>query len=221
LGIAEHLLAGAPRGVEGAAGQQARQVLVERADRRRDRHVVVVEDDQQVGVDHAGVVERLEGLPADIAPSPMIATTRRSSPLLRAATAMPSAAEIEVDEWPTPKVSYSLSHAAREAGHAVLHAQPLHAGAAAGQGLVRIGLVADVPHQAVGRRVEHVVQGDGQFDRAEVGRQMAAGLRHRFERKARSSSASCGSCSRSSARRSAGKLMVSSRGWFIRKVRRR
>ena len=37
-------------------------------------------------------------MPALIAPSPMIATALRSSPLSLAATAMPSAAEIEVDE---------------------------------------------------------------------------------------------------------------------------
>ena len=46
---------------------------------------------------------------ADMAPSPITATTRRDSPLSRAATAMPRAAEIDVEEWPTPKVSYSLS----------------------------------------------------------------------------------------------------------------
>ena len=48
-------------------------------------------------------------MPADIAPSPMMDTTCRSSPLCLAASAMPSAAEMEVEEWPTPKVSYSLS----------------------------------------------------------------------------------------------------------------
>jgi hypothetical protein len=48
-------------------------------------------------------------MPAVIAPSPITATTLRVSPLRWAAIAMPSAAEIEVDEWPTPKVSYSLS----------------------------------------------------------------------------------------------------------------
>ncbi len=48
-------------------------------------------------------------MPAVIAPSPMIATTLRCSPLSSAATAMPSAALIEVLEWPTPKVSYALS----------------------------------------------------------------------------------------------------------------
>ncbi len=48
-------------------------------------------------------------MPALIAPSPITATTRRSSPLRAAAIAMPSAAEIDVDECAVPKVSYSLS----------------------------------------------------------------------------------------------------------------
>ncbi len=48
-------------------------------------------------------------MPALIAPSPITATTLRFSPFSRAAIAMPSAAEIEVDECAVPKVSYSLS----------------------------------------------------------------------------------------------------------------
>ena len=44
-------------------------------------------------------------MPADIAPSPMMAIALRASPLCLAASAMPRAAEIEVEEWPTPKVS--------------------------------------------------------------------------------------------------------------------
>ena len=43
--------------------------------------------------------------PAVIAPSPITATTRRAMPCCCAPTAMPSAALIEVLEWPTPKVS--------------------------------------------------------------------------------------------------------------------
>ena len=102
--------------------------------------------------------------------------------------------------------------AAREAGDAILHAQARHAVAAAGEHLVRVGLVADVPDQAVVRRVEHVVQGDGQFDRAQVRRQVAAGLGHRFEQEGAQFLGQRGSCSRGSARRSAGLLMVSSSG---------
>jgi hypothetical protein len=44
-------------------------------------------------------------IPAVIAPSPITATTRRSSPARRAATAMPSAAPMEVLECAVPKVS--------------------------------------------------------------------------------------------------------------------
>ncbi len=43
--------------------------------------------------------------PALIAPSPITATTRRSLRVRRFASAMPSAALIEVLEWPTPKLS--------------------------------------------------------------------------------------------------------------------
>ena len=46
-----------------------------------------------------------KAMPADMAPSPMTATHLRLSPLDFAATAMPSAAEIEVEECAVPKVS--------------------------------------------------------------------------------------------------------------------
>ena len=42
------------------AGEQSSQVVVERADIRRNRHVVVVEDHQQVGIHGASIVECLE-----------------------------------------------------------------------------------------------------------------------------------------------------------------
>src|SRR3546814_14144311 len=48
-------------------------------------------------------------MPAVIAPSPITATTRRWSSRWASAIAIPSAAEIEVELWPTPKVSYALS----------------------------------------------------------------------------------------------------------------
>ncbi len=42
-------------------GQQFGEVTADGADRRADGHLVVIEDDQQVGVERAAVVERLEG----------------------------------------------------------------------------------------------------------------------------------------------------------------
>ena len=68
-----------------------------------------------------------------------------------------------------------------EAGQAAALAQRADAVAPAGQDLVRIGLVADVPDQPVGRRVEHVVQRHGQLDHAEAGAEMAAGLGDRVD----------------------------------------
>ena len=50
-----------------------------------------------------------KAMPAVIAPSPMMATQWRLSPLSCAPSAMPSAAEIEVEECAVPKASYSLS----------------------------------------------------------------------------------------------------------------
>ena len=67
--------------------------------------------------------------------------------------------------------------ALREAGQPAQLAQRAHALAPAGEDLVRIGLVAHVPHQPVIGRLEHVVQRDRQLDGAEVGRQMSARLR--------------------------------------------
>ena len=40
---------------------------------------------------------------------------------------------------------------------------------------MRIALVADVPHQPVVRRVEHVVERGRQFHHAQAGAEMAAG----------------------------------------------
>ena len=67
-----------------------------------------------------------------------------------------------------------------KAGNAALHAQPGHAGAPPGEHLVGVALVAHVPDQAVFRGVEQVVQGDGEFHRAQVGGQVAAGAGHGF-----------------------------------------
>ncbi len=41
---------------------------------------------------------------------------------------------------------------------------------------MRVGLVADIPDQAIVRRIENVMQGDGQLDDAESGTEVPAGL---------------------------------------------
>jgi len=51
----------------------------------------------------------------------------------------------------------------RKAGDPLRFAQGLHAVTAAGENLVRISLVANIPYQLVIRGVEHIMQCDGQF----------------------------------------------------------
>ena len=53
--------------------------------------------------------------------------------------------------------------------------------AAAGQHLVRVGLVPDVPEDLVARRVQQRVQGDGDLARAEVRAEVTADLPHRVD----------------------------------------
>src|SRR6185312_4175625 len=54
-------------------------------------------------------------------------------------------------------------------------AQRADAVAAPGQDLVRIGLMADVPDQAIARGVEDVMDGGGEFHDAQASAEMAAG----------------------------------------------
>src|SRR3546814_5557487 len=68
--------------------------------------------------------------------------------------------------------------AAGESGEAAALAQGADAVAPAGEDLVRIALMRDVPDQLVPRRLEHVVQRGSQLDHAEAGTKVAAGHRH-------------------------------------------
>ena len=116
-----------------------------------------------------------------MAPSPMTQTTLCFLPARSRATAMPSPAEIEVEEWPAPNVSYSLSSRLQKPDRPPPMAQGADAVAPPGQDLVRIGLVADVPDELVVRRVEHFVQRDGELDHAKACAKMAAGHRDRVD----------------------------------------
>ena len=53
--------------------------------------------------------------------------------------------------------------------------------ATAGEDLVRVCLVADVPEDLVAGRVEHAVQRDGELAGAEVGAEMTADLADRVD----------------------------------------
>src|SRR5690606_15576681 len=71
--------------------------------------------------------------------------------------------------------------APRKTADAAMLAQARHAFASAGQDLVRIALVANVPDDPVARRIEYIVERDREFDRAEIRRQVAAGAGDRID----------------------------------------
>ena len=166
----------------GAAGNEPRQIARQRADRRRDRHVVVVEDDDQARIHRARVVHRLVGhagghrAVADHGDHVVVAAGK---------IARDRHAEAGRDRGRgvrrAERVVFALG-ALGEAGEAAAHAQRADAVAPPGENLVRIGLMADVPDDAVARRVEQVVQRDGQLDDAEPRPEVAAGDRDGVDR---------------------------------------
>ena len=56
-----------------------------------------------------------------------------------------------------------------ETGNATGLTQRPHAGTAAGEDFVRVGLVPDVPDQSVARRIEYAMQGNGELHHAQSG----------------------------------------------------
>ena len=73
-------------------------------------------------------------------------------------------------------MSCSDSNIEQNGARPLVLADRLEPVAAAGEDLVRVGLVADVPEDLVARGVEQAVQGDGELAGAEVGAEVAADL---------------------------------------------
>ncbi len=153
----------------GAARGRARKVMGQCPDGGRDRHVVVVQDDDEAFVAGAGVVDgfvshaRAHGAVAD-----------DGDDVVRLAFEVAGAGHAQRGRDGRGRMAGAEGvvfafRAPREARKAAALAQRPDAIAAAGEDLVRIGLVADVPDDAVAGRVEDPMQRDGQFDDAETG----------------------------------------------------
>ena len=181
---AQHFLAAFSYGGVELSREHPGEVIGQGADVRRDRHLVVVEHHQHVGAEAAGVVERLEGHAAGQA---AVADYRHHPPIRSGALGRHRHADGGADrsagmadaEGVVP--TFGSPREGREAPPLANARQPLPP---PGEGLVRIGLVAHVPDDAVLGGVVQEVQRHRQLDRAQTGREVAGGLRHTVDEQA-------------------------------------
>jgi len=145
------------------------------ADRRADRHVVVVEHHQQAGLRQvASVVDRLQGHAAG---EGAITDHGHALEVLAALVAGQSHAQGRGDRGggvAGAEVVEAALAALEVAGDAVLLAKRVETVPATGDQLVGVGLVPHIPDDTVTVEVEGLVERKGQFDHAEAGAEVAA-----------------------------------------------
>ncbi len=168
---------GAPALAPGARELDLRQVFREGTDGRADRHLVVVDHDQHLRLALADVVERLERQPAH---QRRVADDDRDP--LHAVAEITRLGEPLGDRQPRPGVT-AVEHvvgrfgSAWEAADAVERSEGPETLQSAREQLVRVGLVAGVPHDPVARRLQQPMEGDRELDDAEGRTEVAARLR--------------------------------------------
>ena len=173
--VAGHFLAQFTHPLIGTAGDQLGEVGAHAADGRGDRHVVVVENDDQAFGGVRGVIHRLVG---HARAHRAVADYRDHRVVFAAQITRHGEAERRRDRGRRVRRPEGVVLAFRALGKArqpAALAQGSNAVAPSGHDLVRIGLMSDVPDQDVPGRVEHGVQSDGQLDHAQAGPQMASG----------------------------------------------
>ena len=157
------------------------EITRQRADRGRDRHLVVVEHDDQTALQMTRLVDRFH---RHAAGERGVADQRDDVMIFAFSVACDGHSERRGER------SRSVSGAKRVVFRFVAPEKTADAAvlldrrqqiAPAGQDLVRVSLVTNVPDQPVARRVEGVMQRHCQLDGAERSARMAAHARHRFE----------------------------------------
>jgi hypothetical protein len=149
------------------------QVLRERAHRHIDRHAVVVQDDDEIPLDLPGMVQGLEGHARRYGGVPDDGNRLRlpvEEVVRHGDTQGQRHGRTRVTR--VEKVEDALALVA-ETADPLVRAERVEPVPPPRDQLVRVGLVAHVPDQAVPGQVEHAMQGQRDLDRAEVGRQVA------------------------------------------------
>ena len=166
----------------GAARQATCKIGRHRADWRRYRHIVVIEDDDHALSHCAGVVHRLvghargHGAVADHADNVKILSRKIAGHCHTKASGNRGR---RVSRAEGVVLTFS---SARKTGKTAALAERADPVATARENLVRVGLMAHVPDDFVVGRVEEVVQRDREFDNAESGAEVSARHRHCIDR---------------------------------------
>ena len=166
-----------------ATTQQLGKVAVQRTHGRADAHVVVVQDDQQVAVRDARVVQGFKGHAGGHGTvandgNGMPVYTLDAGSLCHAQRGRNGRAGVRCAEG----VEFAFA-TLRETGEATQLAKGWHAVTPPGENFVRVSLVPYVPHDPVVGGVEHIVQGHSQLHGAQVGTEVSAGLGHTLQQK--------------------------------------
>ena len=165
------------------AQAEAIEVMRHRALRMADAHAVVVQDDEELAFERSRAVQALH---RDTVHNGSVADHRDHAPapgrfLRIEAVAVERIPSRHADRGRNPGAGVAdAKKVVRRFGrlgktrHALPRSEIREHAQAAGQKLVRIALMADVPNQAVFRRVVQIMQRDGQLDHAESRAEMAA-----------------------------------------------
>ncbi|GJD98052.1 hypothetical protein OCOJLMKI_5291 [Methylobacterium iners] len=190
------LLGGLAQRAVGAARGQPGEVGRHGAHRGGDRHVVVVEDDDEARVLRAGIVH---GLVGHARRHRAVADHRHDIAAMGGGTALGLTLRLGLGRVEVASDRHAEARRDRgggvgraegivgalgalgEARQAAALAQRPDAVAASGEDLVGVGLVADVPDQAVVGGVEHVVQRHRQLDDAQARAEVPARDRDRLD----------------------------------------
>jgi hypothetical protein len=170
-----------PCALHQAVRADSREIARHRADRLRDRPLVVVEDHEHAPPERARIVQSLE---RDTRPEARIADHGDDVPRIRLVHGARHEPQAQADARPcvtgVEEVVLRLGRIG-EAAHAARASQLLEAFAPSRQDLVRIRLVRDVPDQAVAPEIEDVVERGRELDDAEVRAEVPAGRAHAFQ----------------------------------------
>ena len=177
----EQLFAAGANEVVGLARPHASEIARQTADIVGDRHVIVVEDDEDIVVQMAGVIESLEGHACG---HRSVADDSDAISLILLHARSDHHAQCSADRGAgvaNTKGVVRAFIAIRECRQAARLTHGQHLIAASGENLVRVCLMSDIPHQPVFWCVEDIMQRNSQLDDAQAGTEVPTGLSYRVE----------------------------------------